>query len=184
MPQDLHGILVAIGTAVLVVFLIYRRVRRNVGRQPVSMKRLWIRVGILTAICLAILFQASVHMNNWLGAGVGALIGVAVAIYALRRTVFETTPEGNFYTPHLLIGLALSGLLIGRIGYRFISNAYLLQNAAANPDSVPQPPGNSFTHAFDNPLTIGLFFITAGYNIFFCYSVIRHFQKKITPAQE
>ena len=88
-----------------------------------------------------------------------------------------SSPAG--YTPHLYIGLALSALLIGRLGYRFISNALLA--ADAPPDA---PPRNSFAHAFDNPLTIALFFITAGYNIYFCFSVIRHFQKQDLPPQE
>jgi hypothetical protein len=63
--------------------------------------------------------------------------------------------------------------LIGCLAYRFLG-AYILQRAAALDQP---PPRNAFAHTFDKTFTIGLFFITAGYYIFYYLGVIFHFQQ-------
>src|SRR4051812_23955726 len=98
MLSDLHGGIQVFAIGALVLFIVYRRVRRNIGRQPARATRLWIRIGIFAVIGAAILMQANASPNTWIGAGVGAAMGAIIAIYALRHTAFETTPTGNFYT--------------------------------------------------------------------------------------
>ncbi len=178
MPHDLHGLLRALGITLLVAFILYRRIRRVIGRQRVRTTRLWIRVGIFTILGGVILFFGAGSLNNWIGAGLGGVLGVAIAYYALRHTAFESTPDGFFYVPNLYIGLGLSALLIGRLAYRFLG-ATLLQSAAA-PDQPP--PRNPFAHTFDNPFTIGLFFVTAGYYVCYYVGILRHFQKLDAPT--
>lgn len=42
----------------------------------------------------------------------------ALGVYGLRLTRFERTPTGLFYTPNAHLGIALSLLLVLRLGYR------------------------------------------------------------------
>lgn len=50
-------------------------------------------------------------------AAASGLAGGALALFGLRLTRFENTPQRRFYTPHGGIGFAFSGLLIGRLAY-------------------------------------------------------------------
>ncbi len=148
-----------IAIAAVASFGIYRRVRRNIGRQPLSPKRLGFRIAIFALVCALVAALAPLpHYAPAFMAG-GALAGAALGLFGLRHTVFEFTPQGNYYTPHLYIGLAVTALLVGRIIYRMLQ-LYALQNPTLM--GAPPPP------AFGSPLTVGILFLTAGYYI--CYN--------------
>src|SRR5689334_20773065 len=76
---------------------------------------------------------ACVHAacGQWRVCGFGGLFVAAGEVYAgdgvylieilMQHTKFEATAEGNFYTPHTYIGLAVSALLLGRVAYWFLA---------------------------------------------------------------
>jgi hypothetical protein len=106
----------------LVGWSVWRRIKRMVGRQRLSRVRPWVTL-TLFPLLLAMLSmsafvapQAQPQRLVWLAAGV--VIGAALAVYGLKRTRFESTPEGLFYTPDSRIGIAISVLLITRVVYR------------------------------------------------------------------
>ena len=85
----------------VVAWAIYRRVRRTIGRQPLQPKRMQARMfvlGLAGVITLAFSFR-DVELAGALFAGLAA--GAALGYFGLRHTKFETTPQGQFYTPHL-----------------------------------------------------------------------------------
>jgi uncharacterized membrane protein len=92
----------------------YRRVRRNIGRQPLRPRRILLRLVILSVATLVILsLVMPVLALTFAG---GAVVGVGGAFIGLRHTQFETTEEGHFYTPNTYIGVALSLLLLSHGG--------------------------------------------------------------------
>jgi cytochrome b561 len=96
----------------------------------------------------------------WLGGALAA--GGLMAVYGLRRTQFEATPQGLFYTPHAHLGIALSLLLVGRILYRLVEVYYLGSTA---------PSGTSdFARS---PATLAVFGILAGYYIAYAAGLLR-----------
>lgn len=101
----------------LVIWGMYRRVRRNIGRQPLQPKRLILRIVIFSLISALFVFIGLEHPKVLLGFGGGVLLGVPLAFVGLRLTRFETTAEGRFYTPNLYIGVGLSLLLVARLAY-------------------------------------------------------------------
>ncbi len=94
--------------AALVVWSIYRRMRRSFGRQRVRDGFLWLRIGILTLLAALIGTQVArdVDLLGILLAGIAG--GVVLGYFGLKHTKFEVTPEGRFYTPHTYIGLAVT----------------------------------------------------------------------------
>ncbi|MGC1457785.1 MAG: hypothetical protein WA825_05875 [Steroidobacteraceae bacterium] len=150
----------------IVVFGIYRRVRRNIGRQTLTAGRQYARMGIFTAICLLLLLASGHALQPRAVAYIasGLIVGAAVGWFALRHTEFEATPEGYFYTPHLYIGIAVTALFIGRILYRFA----VLYSVAGNMGTGQPPPAPD-----SNPLTFGILFLTAGYYIVYCTGLLR-----------
>jgi hypothetical protein len=152
--------------AALVIFAVYRRMRRTFGRQKVSETRIWVRIGIF-AVVGGLFLMAALRNPPLLGALLGGLVGGAALGYlGLRHTQFEVTPEGRFYTPHTYIGLVVTALFLGRILYRFLALHAGAQNAA----SADQNP---FAGYQSSPLTTAIFGVLIGYYVLFNLGVLR-----------
>ncbi len=162
-------------TIALVGFAIYRRVRRTIGRQPFQPRRMQTRMivlGIVGAIALAF----SIRNIEVAGAMLAGLVGgAALGIFGLRHTKFETTPQGQFYTPHTYIGLFVTLLFLGRLAYRFLIVMPAMQAAA----HVNENPYASFQKS---PLTMAIFGIVIGYYVAYYGAVIREMRKTVSIA--
>jgi hypothetical protein len=142
----------------LVAWRLYARFRRLVGRQRLSRVRPWVSLTVFPAFLalLAWLAHGRPGALAWLA---GALVlGALLARYGLSRTVFEITPEGLFYTPHAPLGIALTVLLAGRIGYR------LYEVIGAGPAAA------DFARS---PLTLAVFGVLAGYYMAYAAGLLR-----------
>jgi hypothetical protein len=155
----------------LVAWRIYARVRRNIGRQRLRKGRLTTSIVIVGLLTLALGVAALSHLQSLIGLGGGLLLGVPVALVGLRLTRFETTAEGEFYTPNTYLGLTLTLLIIGRMTYRFLV-------LFANP-----PRGAATPTLFQSPLTLFLFGLTAGYYLAYHVGLLRHTHPTATATQ-
>lgn len=157
-----------------ILFAIYRRVRRNIGRQPVQPTRMRSRMVMLTLIG-ALIGLGATRDINLLGALLAGIAGgAALGWFGLQHTKFENTAQGNFYTPHTYIGAAVSLLLLARIAYRFFIVLPSMQ-AAARAD---QNPLAAFQRS---PLTLAIFGVLIGYYVFYYAGVLRA-SKNPAPA--
>ena len=109
-----------IGIGALILWRVYSRVRRMVGRQRLSRIRPWFTVILFPLLLLALLVAGIAHPMNDLGLLAGIAIGAVLGIIGHKLTRFERTPQGLFYTPNAHLGIALSLLMIGRIAYRAV----------------------------------------------------------------
>jgi hypothetical protein len=162
--------------ALLVVFLVYRRFRRNFGRQLLRPTRMTLRV-ILLIVVAAVLAPMGLRGGEYLLAeAVGAAVGIGLALWGASRTRYVRDDGRLFYIPHTYTGIAVSALVLGRIVYRF---------AAMYPTgglSVPGGPAPDAQGAMvKTPLTLGLFFVLIGYYVCY-YSRVIWKSKRITPA--
>ena len=149
--------------APLVVFMLYRRVRRNIGRQPVNERRMLLRIAILL-LAAAMIFAPALHDASLAaGAAAGLIAGGSLAWLGVRLTRFETTAAGHFYVPNLYLGLAITAVLLARVAYRF-TQLYPLMQAQT---SAPPPMVWAGT-----PLTIGLFGLVIGYYLAYVAGVL------------
>jgi hypothetical protein len=145
----------------LIVWSLYRRVRRNIGRQPLHPRRAITSIVILSLVSVLIAGLSLQNPGLLLGLGGGLLLGALLGLVGLRLTRFETTAEGHFYTPNTHIGIALSVLFVGRIVYRYV----VLNNPATVQNHV-QP--------FQSPLTLFIFGLTVGYYIVYQIGILVH----------
>jgi hypothetical protein len=146
----------------LIAWRIYVRIRRMVGRQRVSRIRLWITL-ILFPLLLALLsMSAYAHWERlgWLAAGLAA--GAGLGVFGLKHTRFEPTREGLYYTPNAHLGIALSLLFVGRIGWRLVQLFV---------HGLPQPgQPDDFT---TSPLTLSIVGLLFGYYISYAAGLMR-----------
>ena len=149
----------------LVLWSIYRRMRRSFGRQPVSVVRLTLRAAVLAlaGVLLLTALGADLHSIGVFAAGV--VVGLVLGYIGLRHTVFEATPAGQFYTPHTYIGLLVTALFVGRFLYRMI----YLYSAAGRATAVASDP---LAGIRGNPLTLGILGLLIGYYVFFNLGVL------------
>ena len=158
---DSHQVTVLVFGA-LVVWRVYARIRRVIGRQRLSKVRPWLTVVVLPLI-LALLLPASlVHPMAGVAAIAGVALGIALGVLGTRLTRFEATPAGLFYTPNAHLGIALSLLLVLRVGYRFVVPQ--MNGAAADGQSMQL--GSS-------PLTMAIFGTLAGYYVTYAIGLLR-----------
>jgi hypothetical protein len=156
------SLLFSFGIAALIGWRLYSRVRRLVGRQPLSPVRSWITLIVFSLLIAMLLLASIAHPTNALAILGGTALGAALGIYGIRLTKFEAMPSGLFYTPNAWLGMALSVLFLGRIAYRF-SQLYLADGGASAASAA----------FMRSPLTIFIFGTLAGYYIAFAIGLIR-----------
>lgn len=149
----------------LVAWSIWRRIKRLVGRQPLSRVRPWVTL-LLFPLMLALLAGTAYvppnpqpHKLIWLAAGL--LIGAAAGVWGLKRTRFEASGAKLFYTPDSRIGIAISAMFVARILYR------LGELALHGP---PPPQDTSFALS---PFTLGPIGLLSGYFMVYAAGLIR-----------
>ena len=160
-----HKLVTPILMALLVAWAIYRRVRRNIGRQRVRPGRMQLRIGLLGIIGAVVLLVSLRHVELGAAMIAGAAAGVVLAWFGLRLTQFETTPQESFYTPHTYIGLFVSMLLLGRIAYRFMV-VYPLMHAATQANANPMLAYQK------SPMTLAIFGMLVGYYVAYYLGVL------------
>ncbi len=150
-----------------VAWRVYVRVRRNIGRQPWQPKRLVGRAiffGVVSALYALAILATNPSMFTALLAGMA--LGAPLALWGLHLTEFSATPEGEYYTPNLWIGLTLTLLFASRLAYRMIG---FYAGSISRDATAPA--------FFQSPLTIALFGLTAGYYVAYNMDIVRRGRK-------
>jgi Na+/H+ antiporter NhaD/arsenite permease-like protein len=143
----------------LIVWRLYSRIRRLIGKQRSSLRRHWLVALFFPIIAILLMFA---NLASPLGLGgllLGLAVGVALAIWGLKLTKFERAGEQFFYTPDSRIGIFIILLFIGRLGYRLLQMVTLTGDAA-------QTASVNFSRS---PLTTVIFGVLAGF--YCCYSI-------------
>lgn len=122
------------------------------------------RIVLLSAICV-VLLASSWLSSALVAASSGLAVGIVLALVGLRHTSFEVTPAGRFYTPNKWLGLVVTALLLGRLAARLL--------AISEGASQVAPGTSPLSGVQRSPLTVGLFFLLAGYYIPYYVGVLR-----------
>ena len=154
----------------LFAWAIYRRIRRNIGRQRLRPGRVITSIVIISLASALILTASLLKPTLALGFGGGLVLGAALALLGLRHTKFETTEDGHYYTPNTYIGVGLSVLLLARMAYRI----FLIQG------QLNQPAG---PQAFQSPLTQFIIGLTLGYYLAYYIGLFVHTHDKKPGGQ-
>jgi energy-converting hydrogenase Eha subunit A len=150
--------------APLIVWRIYSRTRRMVGRQKSSPRRQWATIILFPLVIVMLGYTITLQQNALIAftALLGGMVcGGLLGYLGNRLTRFEHTAEGLFYTPNAHLGIALSLLLFARIAYRFTVTG--LPNVSPGPG--PTTPVNS-------PLTLILFGMLASYYVSYAVGLL------------
>ena len=167
-----------IAVGALMLFVIYRRVRRSFGRQPIHTKRMIVRVAIFAVVLALSMLSGLQDVRLAEGVLAGGVAGAALALLVgLKFTRFEIGGEGqDVYIPNPWVGAALTALLLGRLAWRFLVLAPVFGGGAAAAHAPA--PGNS-------PLTMTVVGLTLGYYMVYYAGILLHhrrFKRQAQPA--
>lgn len=175
MPASIDAhLLTVILVVALVAWRFHARIRRMIGRQRLSSVRPWITVVVLPLVLVLLLATGAMHPMTGAATATGLAAGIALGRIGTRLTKFEATPAGLFYTPNAHLGIALSLLLVLRLGWRFA----MLQVNGGTSDPQAMQMGSS-------PLTMVLFGTLAGYYVTYAIGLLRwRAQVSVQPPAE
>lgn len=155
----------------LLAFMVWRRVRRQFGRQPVRRGAMITRVAVLVALA-GLLSLAGLRDPRLLeGLAGGLLGGIALGLLGLRLTRFERGADGrDLYLPNPWIGATITALLVGRLAWRFL----VLVPHAGTAGTMTAPTtlqlGNS-------PLTLLVVGLMIGYYVSYYAGLLMHHRR-------
>ncbi|MEP6882463.1 MAG: hypothetical protein ABI866_10750 [Dokdonella sp.] len=171
-PAAVHpSMFASIGVIALVLWRLYARIRRTIGRQTFKRRRVIMTLVGFPIVLVLLLLTSFSHPINAIPLFAGAAAGALLGFYGLRLTRFEATEGGHFYTPNAHLGIALSLLFVGRLAYRFLH----LQMSG----ELPAGPPMDFTRS---PLTLLIFATLAGYYVSYAIGLLRWSQRTPLPS--
>ncbi|HEY4214024.1 MAG TPA: hypothetical protein VGM84_21295 [Steroidobacteraceae bacterium] len=150
----------------LVLWGIYRRLRRSFGRQPILVGRTWMRVALLILVAGLIVYGMAHDALAIEALSGGVVCGLALGWLGIRHTQFEATPQGRFYTPHTYIGVLVTALFLGRLLYRYVA----VYSAAPAPSAATQ---NLFAAYQNSPLTVATFGLLISYYLSYSLGILQ-----------
>lgn len=151
-----------IGGGLFVALILFRRIRRLIGRQKFARQRPLLTVIFFPLLLAFLAVMSRSHPQSLAALAGGVALGVGLGWYGLKLTTFENTPTGLYYTPNAHLGIVLSVLLIVRIGYR------LLHGMVLTAQDSPLPP--DFARS---PLTLAIFGTLAAYYVCYAAGLLR-----------
>lgn len=173
MPYHVPPLLVMVPVLALIV---WRRVNRSFGRQPIRRRRMIARIALF-AVIGGMLAMSGLHRPA-LAEGLfgGVLIGGAIGFAGLRLTRFEVDPvKGDCYVPNPWIGALLTVLLLGRLAWRLVVLWPQLQPGPASV-SATGAPVQPVVHV-SSPLTMLVIGLVIGYYIVYFTGLLIHHRR-------
>jgi hypothetical protein len=164
------SLVVPIGLGALLLWRTYSRIRRMVGRQHLSNVRPWITVCVFSLLILMLGWVSLARPQSLLGLGGGLAVGIGLGVYSLRKTRFENTAQGLFYTPSAHVGIAVSLLFVGRILYRLLQ---MYGSGIPGGGPAPAPGQDPMANYATTPLTLLVFGVLAGYYVTYAIGLLR-----------
>jgi hypothetical protein len=145
----------------LLVWRIYSRIKNQMTRQRSIVSRHYTGLIVFAALVVVPGTEVVDRPFELAALAAGAIAGIALGTYGLRRTQFEDTPEGYFFTPPSRMGILIAMLLVARVIYLGIE---IYMNQGSN------RPNPRFS---DSPVTMLCLGMTAAYFATFSLGLMR-----------
>lgn len=149
----------------VLVWRIYQRLKTQMARQRSIMSRHYTGLLVFSAMVLIPITELADRPFSLATLAAGAITGIGLGAYGLRKTRFENTSEGYFFTPPMRMGILVAMLLVARVIYLGIE---IYMNQGSN------QPNPRFS---DSPATMFCVGLTGAYFATFSASLMRWRQR-------
>lgn len=168
----------------LLAFVLYRRGKRLIGHQRFNERRTLIRTVIFGVLIIFLLASYARYPDPFLeygSAAAGFVLGVVIALLALRFTQMGRDDSGVWYVPNLYLGIGLIALLVGRYVYEYFAVFPKMQKqaqaAAAQAAAHPHAPGAAHMTLGSQPVLHAVLFIVLGYYLVYYLGIVMRARK-------
>lgn len=103
--------------APVLVWRVYSRVKGMMKRQRSVMQRHYTGALVFTGIVLITASQLMYDLGSLGWLAVGTLGGIGYGVWGLKLTKFESSREGDFFTPNARLGLIIAMLFMAAVMY-------------------------------------------------------------------
>jgi putative flippase GtrA len=168
----------------LLLFSIFRRVRRNIGWQQIIQRKLVVRTIIFLVIGSLFISGSAAHPISLISDVIGIMIGVILAYYGARMTNFEERGGTWYYRPNTWIGSLVTALFFARLVYRFYE-VYQLRGTIQQIQNSPNE-ANGFANissTLGNSWAAGLILIMFAYYVLYYFFILQR-QKQLSGAEK
>ena len=168
MTQTQITLLIAIP---LIIWRLYSRYRKLVGKQHVRPGKLWASTIIFPLVFILLGFAAQHSETALLALLGGGIAGIALSFVGYRLTRFENTGGVLTYTPNAYLGLSLMTIFVVRIAYRFFQFSEMTQQDPA-----------AMQHMGSSPLTMLVLGLMICYYASYSISILLWRQRQLQAA--
>lgn len=169
MPQQVIPVIMA---GALILWAIYRRIRRTIGWQLFLQRKLWVRTIIFAVIGSIFLSGGLLHPISFISDLVGIAIGMTLAFYSASTTSFEQRGASWYFRPNTWVGSLVTLIFLARLAYRFYV-VYQLQDELANIQATNGNGYQNLSSTIGSSWTSGLLLIMFAYYIYYYILVIK-----------
>lgn len=165
----------------LFLFIIFKRVRGNIGWQQMNQRNLLVRTLFLYFFGLVFLGEGVFHPIGFISDIFGILIGIILAYYSAVITRFEQRNGRWFYRPNIWIGSAVTVIFLARFIYRLYG---IVSSGTLGDWKEEQSAGwQNIAFASGNSWTSGSMLIMFAY-YFIYYTILRRKQKLLLQTEK
>ncbi|HSN16724.1 MAG TPA: hypothetical protein VLV87_00825 [Gammaproteobacteria bacterium] len=175
--QHLIGSLMTIG---VVLLILYRRVRRNFGRQRLNRGYMIFRMVLLCVLGALLLIPTFFSREVLVMTLIGGAIGLGLAIWAAKHTRFLKEDGVLYYIPHSYTGIVVTALFVGRLMYRVVVLSQSGYSVATMDTHMGPGDLGGMGGIYHNPVTRLIFFVLIGYYVYYYWFVLRE-SKNLKP---
>lgn len=159
-----------VAVVAVVALLLYRRGRRLIGHQRFHERRITFRVVFLAVVSVFLLVTYARRADpvlEYASVAGGFLVGLMIALVALRFTQMGRDEGGVWYVPNMYLGIGLIALLIARFAYEYFVLFPQLKKqmvaAAAHGATATLP---------SQPVLHGILFLVLGYYVIYYLGIL------------
>lgn len=162
----------------LLALLVWRRVRRQFGPQPIRRRRMIARVLLFSVVGALLALRGLHHAQLAAGLFGGVLLGGGLGLVGIRLTRFEVDPKrGACYVPNPWLGTLLTALLLGRLAWRLLVLWPQLQHGLPLSDASAGGLGVTRVGYASSALTMLVIGLLVGYYIVYFSGLLIHHRR-------
>ncbi|ARB37318.1 MULTISPECIES: mother cell-specific sporulation protein Csk22 [Bacillus] len=161
----MHLTLQSVYPAMIIIFFLYKKIKRSIGYQPLKPRWLFTRIILFSLFAFGLSIFSAIHPFLYGYLILGILGGWLLVFFAKKNISFEKRRGKIYFRTHIWVEVILLTLFLSRFLYR-VTELYLTSPDLNRLGSYSQSIGT-------DPLTIGVCFLIAVYYIGFSSFVIK-----------
>ena len=182
MPFDPHNLTGTVIFMAFVLVILYRRFRRNFGKQKLNRGYMIFRMTVLCVLGGLLLIPTFFSQELAVMTLIGAALGVGLGLWTAKHTKFLREDGVLYYLPHTYTGMVVTALFVGRLAYRILVMSQPHMMGGATMDMTPgMSDFGGFGSIYHNPVTRLVFFILIGYYVYY-YLYVLHESKNLKDS--